>query len=82
MSDREELESGDEGFDVESISDVELAQKIREVSSDLYYLIEVAKIRDLIVTGCDVVGTSTMALGHQYPVAIETEVKVIKAVVI
>jgi len=85
MSNREELERGDESierFDVETASDEELAQKIRDASDDLFFLLEVAKARDLLVTGCHVEGKGTMALGHQYPVAIQTEVKVIRAEVI
>jgi len=55
-----------------------IADKIRDLSDDLYFLIEVAQIRGLIVTGCQVAGENTMVLGHQYPVSIQTEVKIIR----
>ena len=85
MSDREELKRGDESiedFDVETASDVQIANKIRDVSDDLFFLLEVAKARGLVVAGCQVEGTSTMALGSQYPVAIHTEVKITRTEVI
>lgn len=82
MPDREESERTDESFDVKFASDEELAQKIRDLADDLFFLTEVAKSKGLAVLGCSVEGKSTYVLGHQNPVSVQTEVKVVRTIVL